>query len=84
MAKYHSLEEDQYLLIEPGETYFIACCDCCLVHDWQFGLEYDEKVDKVYITLDCERNERRTAQLRRHENGELQEPNESKWILIRK
>jgi len=84
MAKYHSLEDDQYLRIKPDDIIYIACCDCCLVHDWQFGIEVDPDTEAIYITATCERNERRTAQLRRHENGELQEPNESKWILIRK
>ena len=84
MAKdYAPLEDDQYIRIKPDDTIYIACCDCCLVHDWVFGLEYDKETDKIYITATCERNERRTAQLRRHENGELQYANESKWILIR-
>ena len=83
MANYATLQDDQYVRIKPGDTIYIACCDCCLVHDWVFDIEYDEKTDKIYIAASCERNERRTAQLRRYGGGELQESNESKWILIR-
>ena len=84
MGKYETIGDDQVIKIIPGEFYNIACCDCCLVHDWTFELQYDKEKDEIYIIGSCDRNERSTAQLRRHEGGELQNANESKWIMLRK
>ena len=59
-SKYEQVEEGETLIFEPGDVQYIACCDCSLVHVYEFDI-----VDgKIQITI--RRNDRSTAQLRRY------------------
>lgn len=80
----------EYDDIIDGSTYFLdtvdeflqlACCDCGMVHNIYFVVD-DNELDKVHITT--HRNNRSTGQMRRHNNGSLQDKNnKSKWRLVR-
>jgi len=79
MSKYNQIEDGGILeLPEEGDTLYLACCDCGLVHEhvWAENIETGERVLVVF------RDERRTAQLRRHHYGDLHNST-GKWRLIR-
>lgn len=59
----------------------LACCDCGLVH--RMDIEVDPNEEGVVYIL-APRDERATAQLRRHGYGYLHdEDNGTKWRLVR-
>ena len=76
--KYTEIEDYGPLPMPDEETSILmACCDCGLVH-WYALAEHKETNEHVILVI---RDNRRTAQLRRHEYGELHRG--KKWRLIR-
>jgi len=67
-TKYTKLNEGEGLHISTDITYNQACCDCGLVHKLQF-FPTEKGLDMA-----AWRDERATAQLRRHKYGNLQHP----------
>jgi hypothetical protein len=59
-SKYKPSHDHQETEVIPGIGLNFACCDCALVHDLQVRLEDG----KIFISFT--RNNRATAQLRRH------------------
>lgn len=47
--------------IHPAGGYRLACCDCGLTHDLQFGLDDDNR-----LSFRARRNKRSTAAMRRN------------------
>jgi len=63
---YRHIQEGESFLIDLSDPIFrMECCDCSLVHDFKFKLTADEK-GKVLLEVTPSRNNRATAQLRRH------------------
>lgn len=61
-SKYSHWDQDEIVKINPKKDILkFACCDCGLVHDFNF--EVDKK-NIIRMTMD--RNDRSTAQYRRH------------------
>lgn len=56
-----------------------ACCDCGLVHDVAFAIE-----DNGKLGIAMRRNKRATAQLRRHNYGNLQQVEVGGFRIIRR
>uniref|UniRef100_A0A6M3LLP2 Uncharacterized protein n=1 Tax=viral metagenome TaxID=1070528 RepID=A0A6M3LLP2_9ZZZZ len=63
--KYNKLDGFE---IELGTVFKLACCDCGLVHNIAIAKENNDK-----IGFALERNNKATAQLRRHNFGYLQQ-----------
>jgi hypothetical protein len=63
-----------------GNVYKLACCDCGLVHDLEFAVVNAEDIGggririwkargkNLQVAFRAKRNERSTAQMRRHKN----------------
>lgn len=65
MAKFKKVIEGEWE--QPIiKGYKMACCDCCLVHTMDF------RIYKGKIQLRAFRNNRSTAQLRRHNNIKME------------
>jgi hypothetical protein len=60
MSSKYKFSTEKWEEIKPGVTYNIQCCDCGLVHVY----EYKIVTGKVYVSTT--RNERATGQVRRH------------------
>lgn len=54
--------------VHPLNGYRIACCDCGLVHDFEFSLD-----DNHLLNIRARRNVRATAQCRRYINKRREE-----------
>jgi uncharacterized Zn finger protein len=67
---------DSYI-VKPPMSFYLACCDCGLVHDIKISILKDKKIKLVF-----NRDDRRTAQIRRYGKTELQK-NDERWKLIR-
>lgn len=79
MSKYTRLDSyDEFEMPDEETTIFNACCDCGMVHMYVLAEEIETGRRCVIVI----RDERRTAQLRRHEYGDLHNGN-GKWRLIR-
>lgn len=61
-SRYPQLYEDEWYICE--QEFDLACCDCLLVHGVFFKVELVEGKPALHIRF--ERNNRATAQLRRH------------------
>ena len=74
---------DEMVDLPSGKHFFeLACCDCGLVHRIYYATPTPEE-DKLQIAF--ERDDRATAQLRRHNHGELQkEDSVGRWKMVRK
>ena len=67
MTRYPKLKDYEGFEVDPKkETIRFACCDCGLVHD--MGVAF---VGKRRVQIAFRRNNRSTAQLRRHSFGYL-------------
>ena len=62
---YTTMSDGDIVVIKHGEYFFNACCDCSLVH--KLEVKIDKDADSAVLTV--YRDNRRTAQLRRHERG---------------
>lgn len=80
MSKYIKAEDydEPQMPEEVGDVVYQACCDCGLVH----MIAWCENTETGEMKVRIIRDERRTAQLRRHEYGYLHDKN-GKWRLIR-
>ncbi len=80
MGKYQKFYDYEGVLLDPGEDIFrFACCDCGLVHSMAVVPEDDGKIGVAF-----KRESRATAQLRRHEYGNLQQRAIGSHRMIRK
>ena len=79
MSKYQKLTEGDVIELNAKEnTLNFACCDCGLVHRIAFGIHGQD------LGIAMERNDRATAQLRRHWFGDLHHPgSKSKFKIVR-
>lgn len=77
MTKYPKINEGEGLPVTMGTTVKQACCDCGLVHTIQF-FQTEDGFDMAHW-----RDERATAQLRRHKYGNLQHKG-AEYILVQK
>ncbi len=78
MTKYRKLKDYEGVDIDREDGLFrFACCDCGLVHTMAFVVEDKE------IGVACRRENRATAQLRRHEFGNLQTRSVNGWTMLR-
>jgi len=69
MTKYNKFEDGEGRLVNTEEeTLKIACCDCGLVHYQGITIKDDK-----HVITGWKRDERATAQLRRHNYGNLQQ-----------
>lgn len=75
--KYPKLVDGEIFELDPKkDVLHFACCDCGMVHEWQFQVEDG----KVYFQL--YQIPAASAQLRRHEFGALHE-GVGKWKMVR-
>lgn len=77
----HPLEiwrDEEEVPNQEGDTFTFVCCDCALVH--HVGVWRDKNTGE--ITIGMSRDNRSTAQYRRHENGALHR-GVGKWRLVR-
>src|SRR6266511_1886016 len=65
----YEADEDGWIpwVTQYGRTHFIRCCDCALVHEFQF-----RTTSRGYIQWRCRRDERKTARNRRTFSALLQ------------
>ena len=63
MTKYINRTDGEGFEVPLNEVYKIACCDCGLVHNVVFVFENGK------LAMAAERNNRATAQKRRHMGG---------------
>jgi len=80
VSKYIKRENYDEVMLpeEPGDVVYEACCDCGLVH----MIAWCENVETGEMSIRIMRDNRRTAQLRRHEYGALHR-GVGKWRLVR-
>jgi len=64
--------------IQPNGTVKFACCDCGLVHIAGVNVSHNGAVHLAFV-----RDERATAQLRRHNFGDLQKRKSKRYKLLR-
>jgi len=69
--------EDLYIFKLP-HTFYLACCDCGLVHNVKISMMKNGKIKFV-----IDRDDRRTAQIRRYGKTELQKNDDEMWKIIR-
>ena len=82
MARYPKLKNYEGFDIDPKETIIrFACCDCGLVHDMRVEIVSKKRVRRVQLTY--RRCNRGTAQLRRHNFGNLQTKSIGRWRMRR-
>lgn len=62
MTKYIHRQDGEAFEVPVGKIYRLACCDCNLVHDVVFIVEGGK------LAMAARRNNRATAQRRRHGN----------------
>ena len=67
-SKYRKGQDGEADRLSFDTTWKLACCDCGLVHDFQFHKVSDNEFDVASF-----RNNRSTGQLRRHKWGYLQQ-----------
>lgn len=68
-TEYNKLEDGEGRLVNTENTTLkIACCDCGFVHYQRITIKDDK-----YILIGFKRDQRATAQLRRHNYGNLQQ-----------
>lgn len=80
MKKYKQIQSGEGQKFDDETTVFLACCDCGLVHAFQFHKKSNKEWDMVIFRMN-----RRTASLRRYEYGSLQNSkNTGKYMMIRK
>jgi|WetSurSiteA1Bulk_404760.scaffolds.fasta_scaffold04664_5 uncharacterized Zn finger protein len=65
-------------VVKPPVSFYLACCDCGLVHELKITILKNNKVKLVF-----ERDERRTSQFRRYGLAELQKNDDEMWKLTR-
>ena len=71
MSKYRKIFDYEGFKIDPDkETVCFACCDCGLVHSMGVAFEEGGKIGVAF-----KRENRATAQLRRHHYGSLHRGN---------
>jgi hypothetical protein len=79
VSKYeHIADYGEFELPTEDEVIFFACCDCGLVHTFVLAEEKRTGRESILII----RDNRRTAQLRRHEFGDLHR-GDGRWRLVR-
>lgn len=81
MTKYIKRKDYEEFLLnyKNHDILRLACCDCGLVHSFAF-----HKYRSGMLGIAARREKRATAQLRRHEYGDLQRPIDSnKYKLVR-
>lgn len=78
IRKYKEVTDDPVLLPKGKHFFELACCDCSLVHRIYYTTE-----EKENLFLFFERDNRATGQLRRHNNGQLQNKSVGKWKMIK-
>ena len=59
MSKYTQLYDGDSIEFESGENWNLQCCDCGLVH------RFDFKINKKKMTVTLRRDKRRTSAVRR-------------------
>ena len=80
MTKYKRIQSGEGQAFDEESTIFFACCDCALVHAFQFYKKKKNKWDMVIFRMN-----RMTAALRRYKYGGLQNSkNTNKYMMIRK
>lgn len=65
-------------IVKPPMSFYLACCDCGLVHDIKISVLKNKKIKLIF-----DRDDRRTAQVRRYGKTELQKYDDEMWKLIR-
>lgn len=75
--KYIQRQDNEEIELKPKEIFRSACCDCGLVHDMAVAAE-----DNGNIGLAFRRDNRATAQLRRHRFGNLQKKDALKYKMV--
>lgn len=80
VSKYEDIDDyGEFILPDKEKSVYFSCCDCALVHAFVLAVEKDTGRESILII----RQNRHTAQLRRHGHGDLQNGN-GKWRLIRR
>ena len=70
---------DEFIKLPLGKHWLeLSCCDCGLVHKIYYSTNEEDK-----LILYFERAERATAQLRRHNHGQLQNKPVGRWKMVR-
>jgi len=64
--KYKQRKDYEGIEVLPNTLFRFYCCDCGLVHDMTWAIEYNNSLGLVFI-----RNNRATAQIRRHRFSSL-------------
>jgi len=59
-TEYDTAEDGEWM-VTPLKGHRIACCDCGLAHDYEFRINEQGRIE-----LRVKRNNRATAQIRRH------------------
>ena len=84
MARYPKLKNYEGFEINPEkETIRFACCDCGLVHDMGVAIVGNRAIGGQKVQLTYRRCNRGTAQLRRHNFGNLQQKSVGRWRMRR-
>lgn len=65
--KYKTLKNGDILKVSDKSKFYIACCDCGLVHSWQIQITNNSilSLKERKVVLKVNRENRRTAQKRR-------------------
>lgn len=80
MSKYRKIKDYDATIVDPEEAPFaLACCDCGLVHYIKLEITEDSKVVIAFKS-----DKRITAQLRRHNYGDLQRGKSSMYRMERR
>lgn len=78
-GKYPKLKDYAATIIDTSknELLELACCDCSLVHFIKLDI-----IGGVKVQIAFKKNKRATAQLRRHNYGDLQQGKNRKYEII--
>lgn len=84
MSIYETLEDYEPVFLGPGDQFKSACCDCGLTHLMQFCVvdKDGEQLEDQGIVIRLIRDNRATAQLRRHDYGALHYG--TRWVMHRR
>lgn len=70
MAKFKQVHPNEWQM-PVMNGYKMACCDCGLVHILDFKVidenDHEKEIDNVRVLFKADRNNRSTAQIRRHQ-----------------
>ena len=81
MDKYPKIKDYAATMVnsQKGELLELACCDCGLVHFIKLDVTDDSRVQIAF-----KKNRRATAQLRRHNYGDLQQGKNKMYKMLKK